>query len=233
VQLPGQQFPGQQAPGQQLPIQQFPGQQAPGQPDANQPFPVQPGAPGQFVPGNPNGPLPGQPGFNPQNFNPAPNNSDANTQFVPPQQTQTTSQFNPQPGNFAPQPGNFAPRPGNFAPQPISQPAGSAPNGQAATPNAALNMINDLLRTPRQAPNAPAAANPMNAGGLAGVASTYSGPSIKTYRERSKYEEWEFIFDLKQGLPGQPAPNQPQPQASPNANSPAQPGAPSQPQPQR
>jgi hypothetical protein len=79
-------------------------------------------------------------------------------------------------------------------------------------------MINDLLRTPRQPPATPAATNPMNTGGLAGVASTFSGPSIKVYRERSKYNEWEFIFDMKQGMPGQPAPNQPQTpgQTSPN-----------------
>ena len=41
-------------------------------------------------------------------------------------------------------------------------------------------------------------------GGLAGVASTFAGPSIKIYKDRSKYNEWEFVLDLKQGLlPGQ------------------------------
>jgi hypothetical protein len=32
---------------------------------------------------------------------------------------------------------------------------------------------------------------------LAGVASKYEGPSILVYGERQRYNEWEFIFDLK------------------------------------
>ena len=65
-------------------------------------------------------------------------------------------------------------------------------------------MINDMLRQPRQAADSGSAFNnTLAAGGLAGVASSYKGPSIKVYKDRQKYNEWEFIFDLKQGLPGQ------------------------------
>jgi hypothetical protein len=67
-----------------------------------------------------------------------------------------------------------------------------------------LNAINTLLTTPRQTPAPiPDAGGSMNTGGLAGVASTYSAASIKVYKDRHKYNEWEFIFDMKSGLPGQ------------------------------
>jgi hypothetical protein len=32
-------------------------------------------------------------------------------------------------------------------------------------------------------------------GGIAGVASESTGPSIKVYNERKKYNEWEFVYD--------------------------------------
>ena len=47
------------------------------------------------------------------------------------------------------------------------------------------------------------------AGGIAGVASKREGPSIKSYRDRTKYQEWEFVFDAsartgpQAGAPGQ------------------------------
>ena len=43
----------------------------------------------------------------------------------------------------------------------------------------------------------------IGAGGLVGVASTYTAPSIKIYKDRQKYNEWEFIFDMKSLMPGQ------------------------------
>ena len=47
--------------------------------------------------------------------------------------------------------------------------------------------------------------------GIAGVASTSTAASIKRYKERGKYSEWEFVFDLQQQqqqVPGQ-QPQQP------------------------
>jgi len=32
-------------------------------------------------------------------------------------------------------------------------------------------------------------------GGIAGVASESTGPAIKVYNERKKYNEWEFVYD--------------------------------------
>jgi len=53
-------------------------------------------------------------------------------------------------------------------------------------------------------------------GGIAGVASESTGPAIKVYNERKKYNEWEFVYDQSKdrglagvqrggGAPGTPA----------------------------
>ena len=53
-------------------------------------------------------------------------------------------------------------------------------------------------------------------GGIAGVASESTGPAIKVYNERKKYNEWEFVYDQSKdrglagvqrngGTPGTPA----------------------------
>jgi hypothetical protein len=55
-------------------------------------------------------------------------------------------------------------------------------------------------------------------GGIAGVASESTGPAIKIYNERKKYNEWEFVYDQSKdrglagvqrngGAPGTPAQN--------------------------
>jgi hypothetical protein len=86
-------------------------------------------------------------------------------------------------------------------------------------------MIQNLLTTPRpemaangmQVPGAPGLTI---GGGIAGVASKAEIESIKVYNEREKYNEWEFVYDIKkdkrlkqqlgqsgQGLNGAPLPN--------------------------
>jgi hypothetical protein len=85
---------------------------------------------------------------------------------------------------------------------------GAAPTIPGGGSNPAVGMINDMLRQPSQTGSGSAFNNTLAAGGLAGVASNFKGPSIKVYRDRQKYNEWEFIFDLKQGLPGQQQPQQ-------------------------
>ena len=53
-------------------------------------------------------------------------------------------------------------------------------------------------------------------GGIAGVASTYKGEGIKRVNDKKKYQEWEFVYDLKQdktvmgNAAGQQLPQQPQ-----------------------
>jgi hypothetical protein len=108
-------------------------------------------------------------------------------------------------------------------------PQGGAPGG-AVAPNQAINMINNMLTQPRPAPvptNTLNSSMPAGGVGLAGVASKYEGPSILVYAERQRYNEWEFIFDLKENrlntqpagnsLPGQ---NQPGGRQGPGGNSP-------------
>ncbi len=98
---------------------------------------------------------------------------------------------------------------GQLVPIPIGAPApGSLPGAGTAggaglpggTSNAGLDVINRLLTTPRTPPaGVGAPQNNAGGGGIAGVASTHTGPSIKVYKERSKYEEWEFVFVPTQG----------------------------------
>jgi hypothetical protein len=57
-------------------------------------------------------------------------------------------------------------------------------------------MIQNLLTTPRQPPSSLGGFSGGGAG-LAGVASTAKGEGIHLINDRSKYQEWEFIYDLK------------------------------------
>lgn len=134
----------------------------------------------------------------------------------PPQQQQP---FNgSQPFN-AGQLGNLAAA--GFNPQNLTppQPAAAGVQANPALPgntsgnpfgNPALNAIDNALFRPNQAP----ATGPTGSPGIAGVASKFEGPSIKAYRERTKYQEWEFVYE--------PAVNQP------GANQAGQAGAPGQ-----
>ncbi len=108
-------------------------------------------------------------------------------------------------------------------PQPAAatgQPNPALPGGPASnTSNPALNAIDNALFRPNQAP----ATGPTGSPGIAGVASKFKGPSIKAYRERTKYQEWEFIYEpANQPGTNQPGANQP------GANPLGQPGTPAQ-----
>jgi type II secretory pathway pseudopilin PulG len=65
--------------------------------------------------------------------------------------------------------------------------------------NPALDLIRRMLTTPNPrglqgVPTAPTAQQP-TAPMLAGVASNLEAESIKVYNDRSKYNEWEFLYD--------------------------------------
>jgi hypothetical protein len=189
---------------------QTPAGQAPGQVGANgQPgIPMQggaPGTPGAF-------PLPGQPGFNPtQNqFK-----IDANGQLVPvtptlPGQAPVGSQqagVQPVGSQIGSTPYQ---QPGS---QPVTQQAfGAQPGGNAVNPitgvapqNSATTAINQMLTNPNPVAGGLGTSAGMTTGGIAGVASTFKGPSIKIYGTRQKYQEWEFIFSMnnQNGTTGQ------------------------------
>jgi hypothetical protein len=74
-------------------------------------------------------------------------------------------------------------------PQPGQGPPG-APN------NAAADLIRNILTTPRPGgmPQQTMGGQTIG-GGIAGVATTLEGESVKIYNDRSLYQEWEFIFD--------------------------------------
>jgi type II secretory pathway pseudopilin PulG len=242
-QFPGQQFPGQQFPGQpaggQGFVPQFPGQQFPGQQPLPGQIPGLPGVPGQIQPGQiqPGQVQPGQ--VQPGQVQPgqvAPGQQyriDANGQFVPiiPGQQTGNTQPGAQPQYPGQAPGSLGQNPA--FPQFQAGRGGAAPPvqpGQGGVANPAINLINQLLTTPRQ----PAGTNTGLPGGItpgqtgiAGVASTSTAASIKRYKEKSKYSEWEFVYEMQQAIPGQLG----QQNGGGQPGAPGQPGNPGQPSP--
>lgn len=169
VPQPGQPgYPGQ--PGQAGTPGQYPGQAGqPGQP-------MYPGQTGQ--PGQPYNPMQGMPGV----VNP---NGAIQRPGMPQQGFQPTQGTPPVINGQQGMPQGF--QPGTGAPPTYG--------GQ----NPALNMINAGLRAPSQGPQSAFNNNNMSGGGtfIAGVATKYKGPSIKIYKDHQKYQEWEFVYDLK------------------------------------
>jgi hypothetical protein len=128
-----------------------------------------------------------------------------------------------------------------------NQTAGAGGTGEAGTagPNAAILAIQQSLTSPRQQPTPGTggtggnASSPLSSGGIgiAGVASTSEMQGVKRYKDRSKYKEWEFVFDMSslQQLqnPQQQQQQQQQGQAGQNGQigQPSTPTAPQQPPP--
>jgi len=62
-------------------------------------------------------------------------------------------------------------------------------------------MIQQILTTPRPGGLAGITGTATGGGiggGIAGVASTYEAEGIKVYNDRTKYNEWEFIYDYRE-----------------------------------
>jgi type II secretory pathway pseudopilin PulG len=83
--------------------------------------------------------------------------------------------------------------------------SGANPN-QAATNQAATDLLRNLLTSPRPqstgTPMGSAGATSIAAGSIAGVASKVEKHSIKVYKDRQKYNEWEFIYDFSKDRTG-------------------------------
>jgi hypothetical protein len=180
----GQQTPGVQQPGQGSPTQIAVGNNPPTS---------------TFDPRNPAGASnPQQPPVN----NADPSQAAGNTGFnqllnqqpVPPVSQPGVTQAQP------PFPGQQQlPTPPQFPvqPQAPSQAQSGTPpqvGGNGAT-NPATQFINNTLFSGTQTGITPGAANGTAGPGIAGVASQFKGPSIKSYQKRTKYQEWEFVFD--------------------------------------
>ena len=179
-----------------FPGQQQPGQQQPGQQQNN----------GQQIAGQVIGGLPG--GFAPGGQLPQGINPNFANQFP------TT----PDPSSF---------NSGQPPIQAFPPPQGGAPNTPGGgVINPATNMIQQLLTTPRQPPpglgTTTTQATTTGAAGLAGIASSYTGPSILSYGNRTEFEEWEFVFQpgTQQGVSGVAPQNNQNGQPSPNGQTP-------------
>lgn len=213
----GQPYPGQPYPPQGYPAQGgvpgVPGQaplpfQVPGQPSIGQypgqnPYPGQPGLPGQ-------NPYPGQPGFPGQN--PYPGQSGLPGQNPYPGQPGFPGQ-NPYPGQPGfpgqnPYPGqsglpgqNPYPQAGSgFNPNNIPPPGGprtGGPYGPTQLPDPVKKTIEGILtNNNRGTPiGTPGGTGVAGTGGIAGIASKAEGSGIKIYNEKSKYKEWEFLYE--------------------------------------
>ncbi len=149
-----------------------------GEPTAGQPAQTQPPPyPTQNVPGLP-GPY-GQPGV-----------PSIGAITITPGAPPSAPAYSIQPGvGGAPAPG------ASTFPQPGYQPAPAQ--------NPALQMIRDILTKPRPGGLAgvlgqgASAGGQVIGGGIAGVASTLEAEGIMIYNDRTKYNEWEFLYDIR------------------------------------
>jgi hypothetical protein len=214
---------------------------APGDPNnAQQPGVLQPGLnqpafgqPGFGPAGAPQPPQPGlqqlgqPPGMQNNLIQPGAPQFDANGNVIP----------NSANGAFGPNPQPGFPQPVPNLPPGVQLPPNfpGAPQNNGAINGA--NVIGQLLQTARpgglpslsgmmgqplapgaatQPNNTPTAATTQQAtqiigGGIAGVASKREQEGIKVYREKSKYNEWEFVYDItkdsSRATPGGAVPN--------------------------
>jgi hypothetical protein len=131
----------------------------------------QPGSMGSTMPGYQPGSYPGMPG--------------------PPVNSQTggVSPYPTLPGSQNPSP-NF-PQPGL---------PGSNPSAQQTTAAAIINQIL-MSPNPRGVAGLGGMQGAMMGGGIAGVASKTEGDSIMVVNDRSKYNEWEFVYDITKDKP--------------------------------
>jgi hypothetical protein len=199
------------------------------QPGITQAGGVNPGAPGAVnLPGT-NYPLTNQ-GFVPPNLpNPLSSFNQPTGGATQPNQSPfgSSSPFSSSSNPFAPQQ-----LPGGNVGAPPGVPGFGGAQGAPGANNQAMNLINNLLTTPRQPPAGIGAGQPTTGGGgLAGVASTYKGTTIKSYGDQTKYQMWEFVFQLNQqgsGLTLQ-APQGPNGSGGIPNGGPATPGSPNAP----
>jgi len=185
---PGQPYtvtqPGQSYPTMS-PVQSYP----PAQP--YQPYPVTPVQTGTYPPPyQPPSPVRISPGQPPPGFIQgllSPGRPGAFSPNVPPQGMPASSQT----GGQSPMPYQYAPGMGPSVP--VQAPAGGG------TTNPALEMIRKILTTPRPGGLAEAQVQQTFSfgAGIAGVASKAEAPSIIMYNERDRYNEWEFIYDMR------------------------------------
>lgn len=217
---PGQPYPYPQTqpqPGQNYPYPQtqagqtYPYSQTPGQPQVYPYAQIQAGQVSPYVQGQTGQPqsYPGVQIFPGQAAYPSPTRGI--TVLPPPygrpgvQAPVFPSQGAPvssQTGGVSPTPfptGAYGSSPSPYVPS-ASMQGGFRPGTPGGTnPNPAIEMIQRILTTPRPGGLGQATAQEglTIGGGIAGVATTMEAEGIKVYNERTKYNEWEFIYDFR------------------------------------
>jgi len=194
--------------------------------------PIPPGLPGgsnQGIPGVPGQPgipgMPGQPG-GPGSAAGQPQQPAANCFIGDCTATPAAGQ---QPGQ--PVAGGLPGAPGGLSGQPgMGLPGGP---GQASAQSAAAGLINNLLTTARPGGMPAGMPGATVGGGIAGVASKYEAEGIMVINQRTKINEWEYIFDqTKYRAPPNPLsgpvgnPQQPMAPGTNNNNTTGGPGGP-------
>ena len=208
-------------PGQQ-PVPRPPNQ--PGAAPQQYPYPAQPGQQGQYPATQPGAYPPTVPGL-PQagTAQPTPVRVGLGQYVTPGTQPQTPGQTPRQQYPYPQQGVPGLPGPyGQQRPQPTTNvptttgatPFGSSPStagspasGAAGQPgqgaSAAMRMIQNMLTQPRPGglQGIQGGANQPTqgiGGGIAGVATTMEAEGIMVYNERTKYNEWEFLYDFRE-----------------------------------
>jgi hypothetical protein len=77
----------------------------------------------------------------------------------------------------------------------FNTPGGGNSSGQQTAQQSASAMINNLLTTPRPGGMPSNMPGSTIGGGVAGVASKYEAEGIMVINQRTKINEWEYIFD--------------------------------------
>ena len=232
--VPGQPVPGQAVAGQLVPGQLVPGQLVPGQPFSNQPVSGRiPGGPpasypnwqayvgssqpyvGSSQPYVGGGVYIGSQPTSTNGANPPPGIPGAGYPLPPPAQPAVPN--NPGvPGGVTVLPGLQQAQQSADSSGASQTPASPLPQPGTGDPNPGASMVNNFLTNPQQAPAPAPAGGQQFGGGIAGVASKSENPSIMVYNDRTRYNEWEFIFDMtKQRLVQNPFGNVP---GTPSAN---------------
>lgn len=209
---PAQPYPSQQPPpqpGQNYPYPQtqpgqtYPYSQTPGQPQVYPYTQIQAGQVAQYVQGQTGQPqsYPGIQIFPGQTTYPNPLRGitvrpGVQAPIFPSQGAPVSSQT----GGVSPTPfpsGVYGGSPSPYVPS-ASMQGGFQPGRPGAT-NPAIEMIQRILTTPRPGGLGQTGAQEgLNVGGgIAGVATTMEAEGIKVYNERTKYNEWEFIYDFR------------------------------------
>jgi hypothetical protein len=93
--------------------------------------------------------------------------------------------------------------------QNAAKPADSDPSGSDSSSGQSTNAPPGAPRTspPSPSPKAASPPTPQIGGGLAGVASRSTATGIMVYNGRTRYDEWEFVYDLTRGTTRAPLPN--------------------------